>query len=338
MATAQGQFTIIDYNDAITLTGLISSNLSKSQMYNPDNGKYIPDWTVSNLVLTPSLFKAGESDDLITDSRVQSVKWYEDNGTTAISANDTYALSGAKSQILTVKRNVLAELPGKDFRIVVTFKDPETELTIPFSTSISFNRVVNGSGIANLDVTTPQGNVFKNGEVASLTAKAELWIGNTVNNTNVTYQWYKMDPAQSDGWLKLTNTTNKYTGVTTNTLTVYLEAVDSHATFKCIAKDADGGEFENVASFVDMNDPVYVEIFSSGGSFFKNGVGETNLTAKVYRAGAEIDAGGAGSYSWAKYDKNGDLVPTWSQTGKTIRIGSGDVDVKSTYVVTVTGV
>lgn len=38
MSKAQGQFTIIDYNDALTLTGYIGSNLAKTQMYNPDNG------------------------------------------------------------------------------------------------------------------------------------------------------------------------------------------------------------------------------------------------------------------------------------------------------------
>ena len=45
MSRAQGQFTIIDYNDALTLTGFIGSNLAKTQMYNPDNGSYSPDWT-----------------------------------------------------------------------------------------------------------------------------------------------------------------------------------------------------------------------------------------------------------------------------------------------------
>ena len=38
MSKAQGQFTIIDYNDALTLTGYIGSNHPKTQMYNPDNG------------------------------------------------------------------------------------------------------------------------------------------------------------------------------------------------------------------------------------------------------------------------------------------------------------
>ena len=47
MSKAQGQITIIDYNDALTLTGYIGSNLAKTQMFNPDNNTYSPDWTAT---------------------------------------------------------------------------------------------------------------------------------------------------------------------------------------------------------------------------------------------------------------------------------------------------
>ena len=41
MSKAQGQFTIIDYNDALTLTGYIGSNLAKTQTtaVTPPTGK-----------------------------------------------------------------------------------------------------------------------------------------------------------------------------------------------------------------------------------------------------------------------------------------------------------
>lgn len=84
MSKAQGQFTIIDYNDALTLTGYIGSNLAKTQMYNPDNDSYSPDWTSKNLVLTPSLYVIGTTTDQITSSAVTSVKWYIGSSTTAI--------------------------------------------------------------------------------------------------------------------------------------------------------------------------------------------------------------------------------------------------------------
>lgn len=345
MATAQGQFTIIDYNDAITLTGFISSNLSKTQMYNPDNGSYTPDWSSTNLVLTPSLFKAGDGTDVIASTEVQSVAWYEGTSGTAITTGGSYALSGTKNQILTVKGNVMAGLPGKDFRCVVSYKDSTTELVLAHAMSISFSRVVNGSGITALDVTTPNGSIFKNNEVASLTAKAQLWRGSLVDETNVSYQWYKLnasittDQGGGVGWEKLANASNKYAGVATDTLTVYAASVDSYATFKCVAKDTDSTSatynetFENVASFVDMNDPISVEILSTGGAFFKNGEGSTTLTAKVYQAGEEIDTGGTGSYTWNKYNKDGVLDSTWTEkTGKSITVGGDDVTAKATFV------
>ena len=66
MSKAQGQFTIIDYNDALTLTGYIGSNHARTQMNNPDNASFNPDWKTTNLVLTPSLYIIGTTTDQIT--------------------------------------------------------------------------------------------------------------------------------------------------------------------------------------------------------------------------------------------------------------------------------
>ena len=249
MSKAQGQFTIIDYNDALTLTGYIGSNHAKTQMYNPDNGSYNPDWSSTNLVLTPSLYVIGTTTDQITSSSVTSVKWYIGSSSTAITSSGSYALSGTKSHILTVKGNVMAGLTGIDYRCVITYKDASTGLSITHPLTISFSRVVNGGGIVDLLVTTPQGNVFKNTEVATLTAKAELWRGSSVDTTNVTYKWAIMDSTVTStsstgydasfgvGWKKLSDTTGMYTGTTTATITIYAAAVDSYAVFKCIAVD-----------------------------------------------------------------------------------------------------
>ena len=78
MSKAQGQFTIIDYNDALTLTGYIGSNLAKTQMYNPDNGSYTPDWKTKNLVLTPSLYVIGTTADQIATANVTSVTEFDE--------------------------------------------------------------------------------------------------------------------------------------------------------------------------------------------------------------------------------------------------------------------
>ena len=128
MAIATGQISIIDYNDALTLTGFISSNHSKTQMYNPDNAGYTPNWASTNLVLTPSLYKLGTTTDIITSTEITSVKWFEAGSSTAIASSGNYTLSGAKSHILTIKANLLAGLPGKDWICEVTYRDSTTNL------------------------------------------------------------------------------------------------------------------------------------------------------------------------------------------------------------------
>lgn len=360
MAQAQGQFTIIDYNDAITLTGYISANQAKTQMYNPDNESYTPDWSASpHMVLTPSLYVAGTSEDKMTvsSSGVKSVKWYD--GSTEITANANYAFSGTYSHVLTIQTNMLAGLPGKDYKVEIVYNDATTGLDLTYVTSISLSRVVNGSGITDLIVTTPSGNIFKNNDVATLTATAELWRGSTIDTDKVTYKWAVMDPTVTSssstgydadfgtGWRKLSNTANKYAGCTTNTLTIYSAAVDSYATVKCIAIDTDtasatyNGKFADVASFIDVTDPYSMVITSTGGDVFKNGTGSTTLTAHVYQAGVEVDTAGAATYTWSKYNSAGTQVKfangNQTKTGKTLSVDGNDVDTKATFMVVVTG-
>lgn len=368
MALATGQITIIDYNDALTLTGFIGSNHPKTQQYNPDNGLYSPSWDTAttpagtNLVLTPSLFKLGSTSEinLASDSAVQSVQWYEVSGgvETVINgstANYTASASGGKSPItLTVKKNVLAGLPAKDFICRIIYRDPTTNLDLVHKTVISFSRVVNGGGIADAVVSTPNGNVFKNGAVASLTAVCELWRGSVVDTTLVTYQWFMQEGGAPDGgagagWRKLDGTTNYgCTGYTTATLTVPAGAVANYATFKCQVKDTDSASntynqfFYDTASFVDLSDVIQVSVTSSGGDVFKNGVGSTTLTAKLFRAGVELDVGGTTyTYKWYRYNSAGVLDANFGgaginfKSGKTLSVGDADVDVKATFMVEV---
>lgn len=352
MAIATGQISIIDYNDALTLTGFIGSNHPKTQMYNPDNGGYTPNWSSTNLVLTPSLYKLGTTTDIITNAEVTSVKWFEAGSGTAITSTGNYALSGTKSHILTIKNNVLAGLPAKDWICEVTYRDATTNLDLVHKMSISFSRVVNGGGIADAVAFAPDGNVFKNGNITSLKAQCDLWRGSLVDTTLVTYQWYMQDSGVTTdqgggiGWRKLVETANMTTGVTTNTLTVFANAVSSYGVFKCLIKDTDSASntynqtFVDTISFIDNSDPIQVSVLSSGGDVFKNGVGSTTLTAKLFQAGNEIDAGGTKyTYKWFKYDKDGTLVSNFGgagvnfKTGKSLNVGDADVDVKATFSV-----
>lgn len=423
MAIATGQFTIIDYNDALTLTGYIGSNHPKTQMYNPDTGGYTPDWTSSNLVLTPSLYKLGTVTDIITDTAVTSVQWYSvSSGTeTLITADANHVYSGAKSHILTIKVNELAGLPAKDYVCKITYHDPSTNLDLIHKLPISFSRVVNGGGIADAIAWCPQGNVFKNESVSTLTAQCDLWRGSVIDTTSVTYRWFRQDanifvptttttgstttaiicnsvagmnvgesvivgaesakvisaintgtktitlasaltsaPASGvavkhadydadagSGWRKISSDiASNITGVTTNTITVYDAYVVNYSVFMCLIKDTDAGSntynnvFKDTVTIVDQSDLIQVSIASTGGDVFKNGVGSTTLTAKLYRAGVELDAGGSAyTYTWTIFDKDGNVTTfnggASTKTGKSITVGDADVSVKSTFAVSI---
>jgi hypothetical protein len=251
----------------------------------------------------------------------------------------------------------MAGLAGIDYRCVITYNDDSTGLSITHPLTISFSRVVNGGGIVDLLVTTPNGNVFKNTEVSTLTAKAELWRGSSIDTTNVTYKWAIMDSSVTSssstgydadfgtGWKKLSDTSGKYTGTATATITIYAAAVDSYAVFKCVAKDTDstsstyGSTFYDVATFIDNADPLQVVITSTGGDVFKNGQGSTTLTATVYQAGEEVDTAGTGTYTWTKYNKDGAIDTSWGtsgkKTGKTLSVSTSDVSTKATFMVVV---
>ncbi|PFY28495.1 hypothetical protein COL54_34660, partial [Bacillus toyonensis] len=83
---ASGQITLIDLNDAKSLTGYIGSNQAKVQIFNPNGNTYTPNWATNNMILTPSLFVSGTATDII--GQAKSITWYEQGNNTPI-ANDT---------------------------------------------------------------------------------------------------------------------------------------------------------------------------------------------------------------------------------------------------------
>jgi len=352
-------YTISDFNDAISLSGYISSNLAHTQIYNPDNDSYTPNWSSTNLVLTPQLFVTSTTSDVIATAAVTSVKWYlnSESSGNRITNGGNYALSGTKSHILTVKANVLAGVNNVKYICVIEYHDSTTDLDLTHKMDVTFTRVSSGSGITTAVCVAPEGNIFKNDTVQSLKATCDLYRGSTIDTTNVSYKWAMMDSSvtssSSDGydadfgvgWKKLTNTTNMYTGCTTRELTIYADAVASLAVLKCIITDTDStsntynGKFFGTVTFTDLSDPVQMTIVSSAGDRFLNGQGSTVLTARLFQAGAEIDASSPYlyQYKWYKFDASGVMYSDFGgtgvsyKTGKTLNVGSADVTGKATF-------
>lgn len=225
MALASGFISIIDASDAVTLTGYTTSNSAKNVMYNPDTKASSPEWSSVNLVLTPTIFAAGTTNEILTyylsriKTNTQLWRYRADGaapvtinvgGGTSVTDSSLFTVSlGANGSpgtapTLTVKKNVFGTasdnpagsstaVNGITFEYECIYTDPNTGLDTKFTQSIDFSRLSNSASIANAFTWAPQGNIFKNALIATLTAQTDLWRGAVTDSTNVQYYWYKQD-------------------------------------------------------------------------------------------------------------------------------------------------
>lgn len=77
-------------------------------------------------------------------------------------------------------------------------------------------------------------------------------------------------------------------------------------------------------------DAIVMRIDSSNGTIFKNSSVITTLTARVYKAGAEVTGSALTALGTIKWYKDGSTTAT--ATGQTLTINAGDVTNKATYV------
>lgn len=330
---AVGQITIVDFNDAIALTGYITSSHSSTVKYNQDDGSYNPNFGSTNAVLTPHVFiSGGGTTDIMADlASVKSVTWKrQTNAMTSPGDLTSNEVSSGLSNSgkLTIKANPFsASVYSVTYLCTVVYTDPVSRLDSSCTVSFGFNAVAQGQGTAYAEITSEKGYVFKNGEPTSIVLAANLYRGSTKDTTNLTYKWYKYS---GTAW----PTTAVGTG---QTLTVTPADVDTLALYRVTIGDSVNGDTftSDPCSITDYTDPLMVTITSTGGNIFKNGSGSSTLTAVVYQNGREVTSGL--TYSWTKLNQDGSADSTWTaKTTKSITIGSADVSTKATFICTVT--
>jgi len=332
MPVAVGQITIMDFNDAVTLTGFIGTNHPKTIKYDGNNETYTPNFPTSNLILTPSLFVAGSATDImVAGTNVQSVVWKRKSNTqtgeNSLIAGETMAAAFPKA-LTIASQPFSATVFSVEYICTIVYRDPVTALDLTYKTSVTIQKVTDGNNIAIAEITAEPGFAFKNHTPASIVLSAHLYRGATKDTTNLTYIWEKLVGAT---WTVIS-------GATLATYTVQGTAVSSMQQYRVKVTDTVAADnyYSDPATVLDFNDPVQVVIESTGGTVFKNSVGTTTLKARLFQNGEEIDAAGSGyTYSWAQLDKNGTVVAAFTGTAKTVAVDHSNVDVKGTFICTV---
>ncbi|AYP68263.1 tail protein [Bacillus phage vB_BcoS-136] len=139
---ASGQLTLVDLNDSKQLQLFISSTQPKTQIFDPNNNTYNPNWTSNKPVLTPQLFIAGTSENIIAQAK--TINWYEGTSTTPISSNTNYTVPTTGVKTLTINTNILSNKNSQLFVCEVVYTDTATGFDITIKSDFEFVKVTNG--------------------------------------------------------------------------------------------------------------------------------------------------------------------------------------------------
>ena len=189
----------------------------------------------------------------------------------AIAANATLGGAGARQGALSVP---------------VT-SPVNTTLTIHWSKVNTGATGAAGQSAVVFSLYAPNGTVFVNG-VGSLTIQTSAYSGSTPITSGATYAWAKY---ASGNWTAIS-------GQAGSSLTVAGSEVKGTASYRCIMTYG-GKTYQDIITLIDKTDNFRLDIDSTAGDIFKNGVGETVLIARLWQNGAEVDALKSTTYSVA---------------------------------------
>lgn len=362
---SSGQITITDISDAPVLNAFITANASVSQTYKPGTATWSPSYAASPLTLKLNLLKAGTTTSLITGISGNVTWTRSDNGTTqtiaSTSTTDSEYMTGSKRENFVTKVNVPANSGASRITATGNWLDPNTNLIVPFSATIDLTCVQLGETATIPNFYAGQGGVFYNNNPATLTVNADLYKGSGLSAQNKQFKFFIADSSvvnaqhanyDADGGIGWFMIKQAHNGITFNTgpgvnttnqgiLTIPHTAVTNYIVVKCVIVDTSdrNTKYTGIVTLLDYTDPVTITIESTAGNIFKNSSGTTQLIARLFQSGNEIDtAGNSGyTYKWTKRNQNGVLDANFGgennqyKTGKTISVAASEVSSKATY-------
>lgn len=231
------QQTFVDITDQRKLSAYITSNLPKTQSEDPNTlpHEYAPDWTSSNLVLTPVIFLDQTS--VALSATGLTITWKRKDGTSAessLAAGET-----AANGILTVNANKLSASDSGMITYIcyISYYDSETKNTVNISSDITYTLVRNAEN-AKLAYVTADTYVFKYDTSSTLVGATQATLTAQVQGVTISKWQYKNS---SGAWANYP-TTSDNTSITGGTLVVkptHSVFVNNVAQIKCVTSDSD---------------------------------------------------------------------------------------------------
>lgn len=238
------QQTFVDITDQRKLSAYITSNLPKTQSENPNvlPHTYAPNWSTTNLTLTPVVFLDQSS--VALNSSGLTITWKRKDGSGAETAlNSSEKVTNG---ILKVGSNVLASSSTGMITYIcyISYFDVETKNTVNITSDITYTLVRNAEN-AKLAYVTADTYVFKYNTSSALVGASQATLTAQVQGVSVSKWQYKNS---AGAWTDYP-TTSDNTSINGGTLVVK----PTHAVF-----NNNVAQIKLVTSEVDIYDTITI--------------------------------------------------------------------------------
>ena len=263
---ASSALTFLDTSDHNQLSAYLSSNFSTVQTCTSNGRVYNPSWSSTTpLIITLHAF----FDQTEIDYGVNyKITWYRQDGT-----NDRIRIAEGRKE-LTITNNALG---SSESGMLTYWCRVELDEVNYVESQITYTLIGEAKTVV-FSVYAPEGAVFINQD-GTLILATNKYYGATEITSGATFQWYKY---QNTDWIAIT-------GETEDSMVVSGTDVINVASYKCIMTYNEV-EYVGVITLQDKSDPYISEIYTVGGTVFKNGVGGSAAYIIVRSNGQEIDA------------------------------------------------
>lgn len=239
--------TVIDQMDLGNLQSYLTSNQAANVIYDPNDGIYTPDWTTSNLVITPVINFNGEP--LALNTNGLTISYQRRDGSDA--ATNLTTGETVTNGVLTVSQNKLSSsLTGIITYICnISYTDPRFNVPITTQNTITFSLITSASEIKSAYITGE--STFLYDSSRSLVGVNKITLSATVTKVAVS-KWQYLNG--SGNFVDFPNTNNP--SISSPTLDVYASEPDiwvngRTATIKLVTSDLDIYDIHQITKIYD---------------------------------------------------------------------------------------
>lgn len=243
---ASGQITIVDLSDSRQLSVYLTSNLPKTQILDQDSNVYNPNWSSSNLKITPNIFLNQTAVPLGSSGLSVSYKRRDGSGAEA-SLTSGETVSGG---ILTINQNKLSGSSSGLLTYIcyISYVDPQTNQTVYTQTDISFSLVKNALSARLATISGEQ--IFKYDKDSKLVGPSSISLNGEIQGVSQIKWQYK----NSSGTFVDYPTTSDNTSITSSILIIkptHAVFVNNIATIKLSTENSDVFDIISISKLYD---------------------------------------------------------------------------------------